>query len=728
MPQTLIRSRSSALCTAALTLIILAGTPLSPALAQSSGGAASTSAGAFRVEDAEHLREELRMMVIAARDRVFPALVNVNTITVSYWNGKQQKGQSVGSGTIISKEGHVLTNQHVVDQGQTFRITLADKTEVSATLVGEDVLTDLAVLKINLDELKGRELPVAALGDSNKVGVGDTVLAMGSPFALSRSVTLGIVSNTERVFATSFKGDDSIDEMQEERGERSGLFTQWIQHDAAINPGNSGGPLVNLAGEVVGVNTRGGTNMGFASPSNLAKEVAEKLKQFGEVPRSWVGFTLRPLQGTLYTEGVLVTSVIADGPAGKAGVKAGDLITAIDGQPLTVRFPELIPPLLKQLADRPIGGTIALDLKRGSETIKATVTTDRFLPDRGDETALRAWGLSIREITPKIQRDMRLDSREGVLVGSVRSGGPAGIAEPSLNWGDVIKAIDNQPIKSMAELVDSYKSIMASDPIPEFVMITYERRGTSNVTLIKPRPEDRTDPARELPKAWFGVVTQPVLRDLAKKLGHEGKQGFRVTRIYSRTTAAESGIKIGDVIVGINGEALTPRGPQDAGLLQRRVRQMKIDEEITLSVLRDAQPAEVKVKLERTRIGPEEARRRENKDFELTVRELTFFDRDAERWDDTVQGVMVDSADQGGWAGLAGLGSGDLIQQAHGLPIKTLDDFTKVMDQLAKEQPAKVEFVVLRDNRTFFKFAEPAWKPSAGKEEKPTAETAPKTP
>lgn len=664
------------------------------------------------------LREELRELISSARDRVFPSLVNINVVTVMYWNGKERKGESVGSGTIISKEGHVLTNQHVVDRGESFRVTLADRTEVPATLVGEDMLTDLAVLKLDLSKVpNAANLPVAVLGDSSRLQVGDTVLAMGSPFALSRSVTLGIVSNTERVFATSFQGDDSIDEMQEERGERSGLFTQWIQHDAAINPGNSGGPLVNLQGEVVGVNTRGNTNMGFASSSNLAKDVVDKLVRLGEVPRSWIGLTFKPIQDTTYTEGVLITSVIEDGPAGRAGVEAGDLVVSIDGKPTTVRFPEEIPPLLKQLADRPIGGTIALEVRRKAEVVKANVVTDRFLPDRGDETALRAWGLSIKEITPKIARDRRLVSREGALVSSIRSGGPAAIAEPSLGYGDVIKSIDTTPIKSMAELVDKYKAVMATEPLPEFVLVRYERRGKDSVTLIKPKPEDRVDPARELPKAWLGVATQLVLKDLAKNLGHEGKLGFRITRVYPGTTAASSGLKVGDVIVAVNGDSVAPRGLQDAGVLQRKVRQLKIDEPVKLTVLRDGGPVEVPVSLERTRLGPEEARRRENKDFELTVRELTFFDRDDERWDDSVQGVMIDNVEEGGWAGLAGLYPGDLLQQAHGIPIKTLDDFVKAMDALAKDQPEKVEFVVLRDNRTFFKFAEPAWKPTVGKED-----------
>ncbi|MBN2446824.1 MAG: trypsin-like peptidase domain-containing protein, partial [Phycisphaerae bacterium] len=221
---------------------------------------------------ADQLREDVRRMMAVARDRVFPALVNIEVVTVSYWGGQERKGVSIGSGTIISAEGHVVTNFHVTDDGQKFLCRLSDKREVGARLVGEDPLTDLAVLQINMDELGAEEtLPVAHFGDSDELEIGDYVLAMGSPLALSRSVTLGIVSNTERVFAM---GDDTTDEMQLGAGQRTGLFTRWIQHDALIHHGNSGGPLVNLRGEIVGVNELGGSGQGFAIPANLVREVA----------------------------------------------------------------------------------------------------------------------------------------------------------------------------------------------------------------------------------------------------------------------------------------------------------------------------------------------------------------------------------------------------------------------------------------------------------------------
>ncbi len=220
--------------------------------------------------DSAALRDGLRQIIAEARDRVFPALVSIRVVTVAHRGGREFKGTSTGSGTIFSPEGYVLTNQHVTAHGRSFMCTLADKREVPARLVGEDPLTDLAVLALDLESLGDEPVPLAVFGDSDDLQIGDYVMAMGSPFALSRSVSLGIVANTERVFAGGF-GSDEVDAMELESGQRTGLFTRWIQHDALINPGNSGGPLVDLNGRVIGVNELGSSAMGFAIPSNLAQ-------------------------------------------------------------------------------------------------------------------------------------------------------------------------------------------------------------------------------------------------------------------------------------------------------------------------------------------------------------------------------------------------------------------------------------------------------------------------
>jgi serine protease Do len=650
---------------------------------------------------------ELTKKVEFARDRVFPSLVNITVITVSYWGGTETKGGSTGSGTIISPDGLIVTNHHVVEDGKSFKVTLADKREATATLVGDDPMTDLAVLRLNMAELGANTtLPVASFGNSDALEVGDYVIAMGAPYGLSRSVTLGVVSNTERVF-TGMSGDDIADQ-EFDFDVSSDIFTRWIQHDALILPGNSGGPLVN---------TRGGSGLGFANPTSLVKYVVDNLIVHGEVPRSTIGANFKSVKRAGFQEGVLINSVNENGPADKAGLKAGDVMLAINGQSTSARFPEEIPLVLRRIAEKPVGTTLAISYKRDGQVGTAQVSTEKLLKERGDETALRLFGLSVSQITDKMARNRNFDSTNGALVIGVKGGSPAETAEPSLTWGDVIKSMDGVAINSLEDFITQYRAMAAKDPLPEFVTIEFDRNGKNQLTLIKPRPEKRDDPPRELPKGWIGVATQPVLKDLAKQMGLGDQVGFRVTRIYPGTLAANSGLRIGDVITKINGEAMSPRGMQDAGMLQRRVRQLGTSGEATLTVLRDKQPTEVKVPLERTRITAEEALRDSNRDFEMSVRELTFFDRDDNRWDESVTGVMVISVERVGWAGLAGMVEGDVIQRINNEVVTDLPSYRKAMEKISKEQPERVAFFVQRGNRTQFKFAEPEWKPTTEKAE-----------
>lgn len=659
----------------------------------------------------DRVRQDMRLAITHARDRVYPALVNIHVVTISYWGGKETKYTGVGSGTIISPDGYILTNHHVAGEGHKFRLTLADKREVGGILVGTDPWTDLAVMKIDDADLMGRgPLEYAEFGDSDELHVGDYVLAMGSPFALSRSVTLGVVSNTERVFTSG--PDHEVEQMEVDWEQRTGLFTRWIQHDALINPGNSGGPLVNLDGRIVGVNTRGGAGMGFATPSNLAQAVAQQIIAEGEVRRSSMGVIFRHLQRTDHGQGALVSSVESGGAGDLAGLRAGDVVTAINGEPINVYFPEEIPPLLRRIAELPVGSNVIVEYLRDGNPATTTVATTRLLNERGEQTALRLWGVSIREITERAAQERRLTDRQGVLVSGVRGGGPASVAEPSLAWDDIIRSINNAPITGYSDLIEQYEKLSGVDPLPEHILIGFERAGKHQLTLIKPRPPRRDDPPRELPKAWIGVATQPVLRELAGILGHPDSLGFRITRVYPGTLAAGADLRVGDLILAIDGETLSPRGMQDSGLFQRRVRNLSIGGEAILTVLRDGQRVDVTVPLERTRIGPEEARRDQNRDFEMTVRELTFFDRDDRRWDQSASGVLVESVERAGWAGLAGVFAGDLIQRIGAHNVTDLESYRAAMQAISAEQPARIPFLVMRWSRTYIKYAEPDWKPA----------------
>lgn len=698
-------------------LFLLAGAPC--ALAQR----AATAPDLASTDAAASMPKDLQKAIDHARDTVFPALVNIQVVSVSYWGGTENKDASIGSGTIISNDGLVVTNQHVVANGRTFRVTLSDKRELPAELVGEDPLTDLAVLRINMDEVtqSGNPLPTpASWGDSRKIKVGDYVLAMGAPFGLSRSVTLGIVSNTERVF-TSQSGDDIADQ-EFDFESSSDVFTRWIQHDALILPGNSGGPLVNLDGRIVGINTRGGSGMGFANPSELARAIVEELVANGEVTRSTIGVAFKSVRRAGFDRGVLVNSVDADGPADKAGIKAGDVLIAIGTDPVNARFAEDIPVVLRTFASKPVGTQMNVTFIRDGSEQTATITTEKLKKYRGDETALRLFGISASEITDRMVRARRLSTKEGAIVLGVRSGGPAALAEPSIGSGDVILSVHGTRVKSLEEFVAAYEAIAKTDPLPEFVTVEFDSNGRNMVTLLKPRADKREDPPRELPKAWIGITTQPVLRELARELGTPEAIGFRVTRIYPGTVATASELKVGDIITEINGDSVQPRGMQDAGMLNRKIRQLRSGENATLTVIRDGKPQELALELERTKLAPEEALRDTNRDFEMTVRELTFFDRDDRRWSEDTNGVLVENVENVGWAGMAGIFYGDLIQRIDTMPITDLASYRKAMEDVAKRQPERVTFVVLRGLRTQFKFAEPDWAPVV--DEAPDAEKA----
>lgn len=665
-------------------------------------------------------RRELRRTIGIARDRVFPALVSIDVVTMAYHGGKEIKGQATGSGTLFTAEGHVLTNAHVTIGGRKFTCTLSDQRKVPARLVGEDPLTDLAVLQLDLAALgpKAEKLPFAQFGDSDALEIGDYVMAMGSPFSLSRSVSLGIVSNTERVFPGGFGSED--DDLELEQGQRTGLFTRWIQHDALISPGNSGGPLVDLEGKVVGVNELGGGNLSFAIPSNLAARISRELVAKGRIERSWLGLGFQPLGSDEpgSSRGARIVAVEVDSPASRAGLLPGDLLEAIDGQPVVGRVPEDLPQLLDAIASRPVGSRLLLQVRRAEAMLELPVVTAVMEKDLGDETSFHAWGVTAQEITPKMARDLRLADTRGVLITGVRRGGPAQLAEPPLERGDVLRSVGERTVEKLPELVElyansSYANASSTDRGRSALLFGFERRGTAQLTLLQPRLDDEAEPPRELPKAWIGVASQPVLPLLAEHLGLTDQRGFRLTRVYPGSEAEKAGLRVGDVIVRIDGEPLEPAALEDGALLARRVRARSIGDQVRLTVRRGAESLEMTLPLERTRLTKEEARRMTDHDFEVSVRELTFFDRDENRWPEDAQGVMVENVDGAGWAGLGGLRPDDLILSIDSQAVPTLAAFRKAMRELQRRRPEKVPVLIRRGSRHHALELEPDWAPDS---------------
>jgi serine protease Do len=339
---------------------------------------------------------------------------------------RNEKVRSLGTGFIVDKAGYILTNHHVVDKATKITVRLEDKAEFTAKVIGSDEDTDLALVKIDA----GRDLPVAKFGNSDAVKVGDWVLAIGSPFSLDHTVTHGIISA---------KGRDQLP------GNAVQGFQPFLQTDAAINPGNSGGPLVNMAGEVIGINTaiisetRQSAGLGFALPSNVAVKVYNQLAQGGKVTRGGIGIQYNNPQdpkvckafGLAVDCGVVVVAVTPNGPAGKAGLRDGDVITDIDG----VKTPNGTA-LLNVVADMAVGKTIRVKVNRdGKEMTFPVMIVDRQQiltertsnsgggagPDNGDQgqASQAKLGIRVQAITPDMVRQLRLSSPDGVYVSSV---------------------------------------------------------------------------------------------------------------------------------------------------------------------------------------------------------------------------------------------------------------------------------------------------------------------
>jgi len=665
---------------------------------------ASPLALTARAEESSPVKADDR--VAFARDQVYPALVNIRVVSKSFSGGRVERFPSAGSGVIVSPAGHVLTNYHVAGESAHLVCVLPTQEAIEAEVVAHDPLTDLSVLRLKLELRKDKNIiiPYARIGDSDQLAVGEQVLAMGNPLTLSSSMTLGIVGNPSRVF-TSFTGSD-MDDMDLGEGQLTGLFTRWIQHDALILPGNSGGPLVNLRGEVIGINELGGAGVGFAIPSNLARHVLNQALTHGEVRRGWFGITLYPVEKMGRRDGALVSAVQPGGPVEKAGIQPGDLILSVDERPLTALHFEDVPTLYKRLADFPSGSKARVRYLRAGESKEAVVEVARMERFLGDEHELRSLGLSVREITGPMALLRRWPNQHGVLVTGVRPGFPADDAKPGLSGGDVILELDGKPITDLA----SFKAIADGLGKKAGIRVRMRRNNDDLVTVLDTSKKPPESLGAELPKAWLGVATQVVTPDVAAALGAKDLRGFRITQVYPGTEAAKAELKIGDVLTALNGQDLKASRIQDAEVLKRRIENMGVGEKAEFQIVRDAKPTTVAVVLEETPNTVAEAKTAKDDDLELKVRAIVFFVRVENRWPLDQKGVVVTDVTRGGWASLAGLQGGDLILKIQEEPVDDVPAFEARTKKLKEQKPETVSIFVRRGYRTHYVFVQPQWK------------------
>lgn len=378
----------------------------------------------------------------------------------------QNKQKSLGSGFIVSADGYIVTNNHVVADADIIRVTLDQSTgkseAVPAKLVGADEETDLALLKIETT----KPLPFLSFGDSGELRVGEWLLAIGNPFGLDHTVTAGILSAKNRNI-------------------HAGPFDNFLQTDASINPGNSGGPLLNMAGQVIGINTAiiaSGQGLGFAIPSNMASKIINQIKSGKKVTRGWIGVGIQDVEentakalGLKEAKGALVGSVMEGEPASKAGMKAGDIIVSVDGTAI-----EDAAALLRVIADKAPGSKAAIAVWRDGKTTDLTVTLgERKTSQSGEQNdkdpkqkSEGLLGISVRSLTDEERRDLKIEKNEGLIITDVNPDKPA--AEADLRPGDVILKANLKPVHDAAELS---KIVTEEGAARGAVMLQISRRG-----------------------------------------------------------------------------------------------------------------------------------------------------------------------------------------------------------------------------------------------------------
>ncbi len=658
------------------------------------------SVGATAFAHASAQPAEQTAEVQAALNKVAPSLVRIHVVSVDFQDGRELKREASGSGTIITPDGLVITNHHVAGRTRAITCTLANREEIPAELVGTDPLSDIAVVRLR--PAAPRTFPVATFGDVTKLKVGDRVLALGSPLALSQSVTMGIVSNTEMIMPGMFWPFNrmTLD------GEDVGSIVRWIGHDAAIFGGNSGGPLVNMQGEIVGINE---ISLGLAGaiPADLAREVAESIMRNGRVTRGWIGLEIQPLlTSSKATRGALVGGTIDGSPAADAGFASGDILVKLAGRDVLVRFAEEVPVFNQFVMRLPIGTPVdATVLRAGVEkTLRVTPAERESVDARIRELPLV--GVTASNLTGWAAKELKRTSRDGVRIRGVRPGSPADEAKPALRNDDVILSVDERPTVTFEALEGVVDALTRGKAVRVPALVAFDRAGERLLTVVELGRPGLEDPGLEARKAWVPISVQVLTRELAERLGLSGRTGVRVTRVF----ADASGLKVGDVITALDGNPVEASQPSDTDLFATLIRQYKVGSTAKLTIVRNGKPMDVSVTLDTSPRLPREMKKYEDPSFEFRVRDIAAADRISSRLPADQSGVLVDAVREGGWAALGHLADGDMLLTIDGEPVADVETVQRKMTLVAAAKPRSVVFKVRRGIRTFFVELETGWR------------------
>jgi serine protease Do len=416
------------------------------------------------------LFDDLQDVIISVSNTIKPAVVHIEVVQKS----GQFKYKSLASGLIVDEQGYILTNDHVVDKAQSITVTLPSKIEYPAEIIGTDKQTDLAVIQVKTQE----SLFVAKLGNSDEVKVGEWVIAVGNPYGFDRTVSFGIVSGKGRVFPNLPL--------------ETQLINDFIQTDAAIDPGSSGGPLVNLKGEVIGINSIGfGRGQGFTIPINTANEVKNKLLTTGTIDRGWIGIVIQPLSrdyAKYYNkpdlEGILIGDVISNSPAEKAGLLPGDIIIEYMGAKVSAEKEEDLNKFQFLISQSKVGEPVLIKMVRYGIPVNIEVEVATQPKVKADEYET-SFGFTVKEITDAIYREYMLDDKEGVLVSYVEVGGVASTAQ--LEEDDIIIKVEKFEIKNL----DDFKKSLEQVKDEKQIMLTVKRGKNKQFVLLSPEEQKK---------------------------------------------------------------------------------------------------------------------------------------------------------------------------------------------------------------------------------------------
>ncbi len=625
--------------------------------------------------------------IINAKNKVYPALVRIYvTMETPGPNGRVIRRQSAGSGAVISSKGYVVTNHHVAGEASRIIVNFSNQDEVAAELVGTDALTDIAVLKIDPDKLKSPDISVAEWGDSDAVQSGDVVFALGSPGALSQSITKGIIANVNGILP---KRSGSPLQLS---GEDVGSMVTWFFHDAQIFGGNSGGPLVDTQGKIIGINEIGISGLSGAIPSNIARHSTNQIIQYGRVPRSDVGITFRPLLKELTgnNQGVLIEHIMQNSPAAKAKLKPGDIITHINNQTVHAKILEHIPGINRLIAQLPIGGKATIRYLRNNKKKKTSLKTVERQPNLPQSHEFKQLGLLANNLSPTLASDLKRKNENGVLVFSLQEGKPLTLAKPRLIRRDIITKINDTPINNIDDL-KSFLEKINNKKVSNKVIITFERNHQNIISFAKIEKVDKLKPIPSVKKAWLPIETQAINPNIASQMGLKNKFGVRVIAINNQKKFP---LRIGDIITGIDGQPVKVTRPEEKRLFNELIRSYPINTKVDFDIVRKGKEKKIKVTLMDPPKTAEFLPEYEDEAFEFTVRELAFSDMN-----NTKKGLIIKETVPGGIANFNGLRQNDILISINGTEVNDVDTFKNIMNKLHNDASQDIVFFIKRQSR-----------------------------